>query len=46
VDTTSLILSNYNIHEFNNITAAYENPYYKISTLPIKQRRKRKNNAL
>ena len=26
--TTTLILSNYNLREFNNITAARENPNY------------------
>ena len=46
VDTTSLTLSDHDSREFNDVTAAREDPYHEISTPPIKRRHERKDNAL
>jgi len=35
-DITSLTLSNYDLHKFNNVTAAHKDPYHEIGTPPIK----------
>ena len=45
-DAASLILSDHDSREFNDITAAREDPYYEIGTPPIKRRRGRKDKAL
>ena len=42
-DATSSTLSDYNSREFNDVTAAREDPYYKIGTPFIKRRRRRED---
>ena len=45
-DTTSLTLSDHDLHKFDNMTAARKDPYYEISTPPIKRRRECEDNTL
>jgi hypothetical protein len=45
-DTTSLILSDHDSREFDDVTAAREDPHHEIGTPPIKRRREREDDAL